>query len=69
MNGQPMTGAAIAQLIVVLGPTALDLISKLAKVWTTELSPDQVIELCAPAHKSYEAFIAEAKARLNPTTP
>lgn len=58
-----MSGAVIAQLIIALGPVALELIPKLASVWNkTDLSVEQVIDLCQPARKSYEAYIAEAKA-------
>lgn len=58
---EPLTGAVIAQLIIKLGPVALDLIQKLAAVWTKELTPAEVAELCSTAKKSYEDYIAEAK--------
>ena len=59
-----MTGAVIAQLIIALGPTALDLIQKLVAIWQKELTVDEVIALCAPAKKSYDDYIAEARERL-----
>ena len=59
-----MNGALIAQLIIALGPTALELIPKLATIWGQELTPEQVLELCQPAKKSYDEYIAEAKALL-----
>jgi hypothetical protein len=58
-----MTGAILAQLIITLGPTALELAPKLAEVWTKELSNDEVQSICGSSRKSYEAYIAEAQAR------
>lgn len=58
-----MTAALIAQLIVALGPTALSLIPKLVAVWDKPaLTLDEVMALCAPAAKSYDDYIAEARA-------
>jgi hypothetical protein len=52
-------------LIIALGPTALDLIQKLAAIWSKpSLTVDEVVALCAPAKKSYDDYIAEAKAAL-----
>lgn len=59
-----MTPAQITQLILILGPPALELVQKLAALWDQELTPDQVKELCEPARKSYDQFIQEAKDRL-----
>jgi len=59
-----MTGAMIAQLIIALGPVALSLIPKLAAIWTTALTQAQVEAFCALAEKDYDAYIAEAKAKL-----
>lgn len=56
-----MTGAAIAQLLIALGPIALDLIPKLAQIWNTTLTLEQVKALCEPAKKSYDQYIAEAR--------
>lgn len=62
-----MTAALIAQLIVALGPTALDLIPKLTALWQApSLTLDQVIALCAPAKESYDAYITAAKAAQSP---
>lgn len=55
-----MNAALIAQLIIALGPTALDLITKLSSVWgKPELTPDEVRELCANAKKSYDDYRRE----------
>lgn len=63
-----MPAQVIAQLIVALGPVALDLIPKLAELWTKPtLTPDEVKALCLPARKSYDQYIAEGRARLNPS--
>jgi hypothetical protein len=66
-----MNAALIAQLIIALGPTALELIQKLAAIWSKpELTVAEVIELCAPAKKSYDAYLAEAAAgRAGPIVP
>jgi hypothetical protein len=61
-----MTGAALAQLLIMFGPTALKWIKDLAAVWTTTLTTDQVITYCNLAEKSYDEYIAEAKAKFNP---
>jgi len=61
-----MNASTIAQLIIALGPTALDLIPKLAGVWAKpELTVQEVNDLCAPAKKSYDEYIAEARAAAN----
>lgn len=57
-----MSGLVIAQLIIALGPVALELIPKLASIWTKELSVEEVIAFCDLANKSYDEYIAEAKA-------
>ena len=60
-----MNAAIIAQLIVQLGPVALDLIPKLTAIWSKpELTVEEVRELCAPAKKSYDDYIVEARAML-----
>lgn len=59
-----MTGAMIAQLIIVLGPTALEWLVDLAKVWNKELSPDEIRAFTDRASKSYDDYIADAKASL-----
>lgn len=62
-----MTPMMIAQMIVALGPAALDLIPKLAAVWGKQLTVDEVVALCAPAKKSYDDYIAQARALLQPS--
>jgi len=58
-----MNAATIAQLLIILGPPALELIPRLAALWAKpELTPEEVVELCAPARKSYDQYIAEARA-------
>lgn len=58
-----MNAAMIAQLIIALGPTALDLIQKLAGLWGKEtLTPEEVNSLCSTARKNYDDYIAEARA-------
>ena len=60
-----MPASVIAQLIIAIGPTALELIPKLAALWSKpSLTPEEVVELCAPAKKSYDAYISEAKAKI-----
>ena len=62
-----MSAAIIAQLIIALGPTALDLIPKLAAIWQKQtLTLDEVNALCAPAKTDYDTYIANARAALNP---
>lgn len=60
-----MTAQLIAQLVIALGPVALDLIKDLAAVWSkAELTPEEVATICGKAKKSYEDYISEAKAGL-----
>lgn len=60
-----MTAATIAQLIIALGPVALELIPKLASIWTKpSLTLEEVNALCAPAKASYDTYIANARAAL-----
>ena len=55
----------IAQLIIALGPAALDLIPKLTAIWSKpSLTPEEVDALCAPAKKSYDDYIAAARTQL-----
>lgn len=61
-----MPPTIIAQLIIALGPVALELIPKLAALWgISVLTADQVTELCAPAHKSWDQYRAEALSQFN----
>ena len=58
-----MSAALIAQLIITLGPTALGLINDLMKVWSKpELTLEEVTAITDKAKKSYDEYIAEAKA-------
>ena len=62
-----MNPLMIAQLLIAIGPAALDLIPKLAALWNgPALTEQQIIDLCVPAKKSYDDYIANAKAILNP---
>ena len=51
-----MTGAEFAQLLIILGPRALDLIERLVTNWKTEMPPEQVLEVCKLARKSREDY-------------
>ena len=64
-----MTGAMIAQLIIALGPVALNLIPKLVAIWSTPLTQAQVSVFCDLAQKDYDTYIAEAKAKLDLAKP
>ena len=58
-----MPPAIIAQLIIALGPPALNLIKDLTSIWTKDtVSPAEVIAMMDKAQKSYDDYIAEAKA-------
>lgn len=60
-----MSPATIAQLIIVLGPPALELISRLSAVWNKpELTAEEVEALIAPVKKSYDEYIAAARAKM-----
>jgi len=61
-----MSGAIIAQLIIALGPVALQYAPKLAEIWNKDLTVEEVKTFCNLAEKSYDQYITEAKARLNP---
>lgn len=62
-----MTALMIAQLIIQLGPTALNLIQDLSAVWhKPELTPEEVATICGKAQKSYDQYIAEARATVTP---
>jgi len=61
-----MPAPILAQLIIALGPPALSLARDLAKVWNEPtLTPQQVEQICGDAQKSYDSYIADAKAKLN----
>lgn len=66
-----MSPLLISQLILQLGPLALDLIPKLAALWhKDELTLDEVNSLCSVAKTSYDDYILKAaasiQARLSP---
>lgn len=56
----------IAQLIIALGPVALKLIPELTSIWSTTLTAEQVNAFCDRSKKSYDEYIAEAKAIIPP---
>jgi hypothetical protein len=64
-----MKASTVAQLVISLGPTALEVIPKLATNWDRQLTTDQIVELCATAKKSYDAYMAEARARVALLSP
>jgi hypothetical protein len=58
-----MSASLIAQLIIALGPAALQLIQELAALWSApSLTPEQVQAICSKAQKSYDDYIAAARA-------
>ena len=58
-----MSPLMIVQLLIALGPPALQLIQDLVSVWNTPaLTVDQVMEICKKSQKSYDDYIADAKA-------
>jgi glycyl-tRNA synthetase (class II) len=57
-----MSPLLIAQLVLQLGPIGLELAQKLAAVWSKpSLTPDEVMNICNPVLKSYDAYIQAAK--------
>jgi hypothetical protein len=63
-----MPATVIAQLIIALGPPAFQVISDLVKLWNKPaMTVEEVQTFCALAQKSYDQYIAEAQARLNPS--
>lgn len=65
-----MTAAQITSLVIALGPAALDLIPKLAALWEREkLTAEEVTALCAPAKKSVDQYILEARTRMTLLAP
>ena len=62
-----MTAAMIAQLVIALGPVALDLIQDLVSVWNKpSLTPEEVLAIVSKTKKSYDDYITEAKANQLP---
>jgi hypothetical protein len=60
-----MTGAMIAELILRLGPVALDLVEQLASVWSKEMTPEELIALVKSHRKSAQQYLDEEAARRN----
>jgi hypothetical protein len=60
-----MSPLIIAQLIIALGPPALGLVKDLAAIWHKDiLTPEEVNTIVDKNQKSYDEYIAEAKATL-----
>jgi len=58
-----MTALQIVQLIITLGPGALELIPKLQAMWTRPvLSTEEVLDICQVARKSYDDYTAGSAA-------
>lgn len=58
-----MSAAMVAQLLIAFGPGAIDLIKQLVTLWQKpSLSVDEVNNLCNLAKKSYDDYMAAAKA-------
>lgn len=62
-----MTGAEIAQLLIIFGPRALDLIEKLIATWTKQLTTEEVLAFIKQARKSYDEYVGEDAA--DPAAP
>lgn len=63
-----MTALQITQLIISIGPAALQLIQDLTAVWSSpSLTPDQINTILSKAQTSYDAYIAQAKAAAGKT--
>lgn len=63
-----MTGAEIAALAIKFGPIAFSLIEDLIAVWTTDMTPQEVLAFVAKHRKSYDQYITDEKNKrlLNP---
>lgn len=56
-----MSATLIAQLIIALGPPALQLVKELAAVWDRPtLTLEEVNAICDRSQKSYDEYIQEA---------
>lgn len=56
-----MNASTIAQLIIALGPMALEIIPKLMAVWNVrELTPAEVLKICQVSEKPYEDYVKPA---------
>jgi hypothetical protein len=56
-----MNGQTIANLLIAIGPAALRLIPELTKIWSKDLTYEEVLSYCNLAEKSYDQYIAEGK--------
>ncbi len=63
-----MNGAIIAQLLIKFGPIAFSLVEDLVKVWSKDMTPEEVRVFVATHRKSYDDYIAAEKASRMPTT-
>lgn len=62
-----MTAAMIAQLVIALGPSALQLIEDLVNLWNKpSLTTEEVLAITAKAKKGYQDYINEAQATVPP---
>lgn len=52
-----ITGAAIAQLLIMYGPTAIQLIQNLIQNWTNPMTTDQVNAALSLASNPYQHYI------------
>lgn len=58
-----MSGAVIAQLLIALGPIALDWLEDLAGIWSKDMTPEEVAAFVKGKRKSYDEYIAAEKIR------
>ena len=57
----------IAQLVIALGPGAIQFIQQLVQLWNKpSLTVDEVNSLCAACGTSFDQYIAQAKAQQTP---
>lgn len=59
-----MTGAELARLLLLFGPPALEWAGDLAEIWNKEMTPAEVRAWCLARRKTYDEYIAEARARV-----
>lgn len=58
-----MTGAEIFALIKMFGPLGLSVAKDLAKIWTKDLTPEEVDTLTSRYMTEYETYISNAGGR------
>lgn len=61
-----MTGATIAGLLIQFGPVAFQWIEDLARVWTKQLTTEEVLAFTAKARVGYSDYIKAAQDALTP---